>query len=236
MSDSELLGIANGTVVPLFPLSDLVLFPGIVQPLHIFEPRYRQMMDDVLDSSGYLVIGTVLHPDLDAGDLDPLSRGDAPPGGEFSGEGAGPDHGTFDAGGRPSVEPAAVQPLGGLGKVEDYQRLPDGRYVILLRGAARVRLDEVMSERLYRKVVVSLAEETDSSFQEEEACLSRVREATLSRAGVDFSLPSRLSLTEMTDILLLHLKLPPTELYEAFAETSVRRRALNALSLHDERQ
>ncbi|HEY9288956.1 MAG TPA: LON peptidase substrate-binding domain-containing protein, partial [Candidatus Dormibacteraeota bacterium] len=34
--------------IPLFPL-DLVLFPGMVQPLHIFEPRYRQMLADCLE-------------------------------------------------------------------------------------------------------------------------------------------------------------------------------------------
>jgi ATP-dependent Lon protease len=32
---------------PLFPL-ELVLFPGEVQPLHIFEPRYRQLLADCL--------------------------------------------------------------------------------------------------------------------------------------------------------------------------------------------
>jgi Lon protease-like protein len=32
----------------LFPLPDLVLFPSVVQPLHIFEPRYRRLMADAL--------------------------------------------------------------------------------------------------------------------------------------------------------------------------------------------
>jgi Lon protease-like protein len=36
--------------IPLFPLG-LVLFPGMVQPLHIFEPRYREMMKRCLDSA-----------------------------------------------------------------------------------------------------------------------------------------------------------------------------------------
>lgn len=36
--------------IPLFPL-DLVLFPGMVQPLHIFEPRYREMTRFCLDSN-----------------------------------------------------------------------------------------------------------------------------------------------------------------------------------------
>src|SRR5215207_9928300 len=32
----------------LFPLPNLVLFPHVVQPLHVFEPRYRQMTADAL--------------------------------------------------------------------------------------------------------------------------------------------------------------------------------------------
>ena len=32
----------------LFPLPNLVFFPQVVQPLHIFEPRYRQMTADAL--------------------------------------------------------------------------------------------------------------------------------------------------------------------------------------------
>jgi len=35
--------------IPLFPLR-MVLFPGQALPLHIFEPRYRQMMADCLDT------------------------------------------------------------------------------------------------------------------------------------------------------------------------------------------
>jgi ATP-dependent Lon protease len=34
------------TELPIFPLA-LVLFPGVPLPLHIFEPRYRQMLSDV---------------------------------------------------------------------------------------------------------------------------------------------------------------------------------------------
>lgn len=42
--------------VPLFPLH-VVLFPGMALPLHIFEPRYRRMTSDCLDSN--LPIGIV---------------------------------------------------------------------------------------------------------------------------------------------------------------------------------
>jgi uncharacterized protein len=35
-------------LVPLFPLPNVVLFPGAVLPLHIFEERYKRMTADVL--------------------------------------------------------------------------------------------------------------------------------------------------------------------------------------------
>jgi ATP-dependent Lon protease len=41
---SDIVGGANE--LPLFPLST-VLFPGVPLPLHIFEPRYRQMLTDI---------------------------------------------------------------------------------------------------------------------------------------------------------------------------------------------
>ncbi len=45
-------------IIPLFPLPNLVLFPGIRVPLHIFEPRYRQMIADVAE--GDRIIGMML--------------------------------------------------------------------------------------------------------------------------------------------------------------------------------
>lgn len=38
------------TLLPLFPL-DLVLFPGANLPLHIFEPRYQEMISECLERS-----------------------------------------------------------------------------------------------------------------------------------------------------------------------------------------
>ncbi len=34
--------------LPLFPLRGIVLFPGSMLPLHIFEPKYRSMLEDVI--------------------------------------------------------------------------------------------------------------------------------------------------------------------------------------------
>lgn len=44
-------------VIPIFPLPRTVLLPGEVLPLHIFEPRYRSMVRDSLNS--HRVIGIV---------------------------------------------------------------------------------------------------------------------------------------------------------------------------------
>jgi Lon protease-like protein len=44
--------------LPLFPLTDTVLFPHMPLPLHIFEDRYRRMVADVL--AGHGTIGMVL--------------------------------------------------------------------------------------------------------------------------------------------------------------------------------
>ena len=45
-------------LIPLFPLPDVVLFPRVSLPLHIFEPRYRKMVADAMD--GHRTIGMVL--------------------------------------------------------------------------------------------------------------------------------------------------------------------------------
>jgi uncharacterized protein len=44
--------------IPLFPLPNVVLFPNVTLPLHIFEPRYREMVRDALE--GDRIIGMVL--------------------------------------------------------------------------------------------------------------------------------------------------------------------------------
>jgi Lon protease-like protein len=44
--------------LPLFPLPNVVLFPNVFLPLHVFEPRYRAMTADALE--GDRIIGMVL--------------------------------------------------------------------------------------------------------------------------------------------------------------------------------
>jgi len=51
--------------IPIFPLPDAVFFPQMPLPLHVFEPRYREMVKDAL--AGERVIGmTLLQPGWEA--------------------------------------------------------------------------------------------------------------------------------------------------------------------------
>jgi ATP-dependent Lon protease len=47
--------------VRLFPLPNLVLYPHVMQPLHIFEDRYREMLEDAL-AGDHLITMAVLEP------------------------------------------------------------------------------------------------------------------------------------------------------------------------------
>lgn len=102
--------------LPLFPLPGTVFFPHTLLPLHVFEPRYRQMTEHVLDGDGLMAVVLQKHDD-ERGDLSDLHR------------------------------------TAGLGRVVHHERLPDGRFHILLQGIARVSLIEElpMDGRLYRR-------------------------------------------------------------------------------------
>lgn len=65
--DYELDGFPNdfSGEVRLFPLPNLVLFPGCVQPLHIFESRYCEMLEDAMQDDQLIAIAT-LQPGYEA--------------------------------------------------------------------------------------------------------------------------------------------------------------------------
>ena len=94
-------------LLPLFPLPNVVLFPNVFLPLHIFEARYRDMVADAVASDR--MIGMVL----------------LRPGWES------------DYDGRPPVFP-----VGCSGVVTHVERLPDGRYNLVLRGLERFQILE----------------------------------------------------------------------------------------------
>ena len=59
-SPDDFSGIAR-----LFPLPNLVMFPHVLQPLHVFEPRYREMVEAAL-ADDRLIAMAVLAPGWEA--------------------------------------------------------------------------------------------------------------------------------------------------------------------------
>ncbi|HEX8937616.1 MAG TPA: LON peptidase substrate-binding domain-containing protein [Sphingomicrobium sp.] len=51
--------------VPIFPLPGAILFPRSQLPLHIFEPRYREMVRDAIDGAGRIAMVQPLRLDDD---------------------------------------------------------------------------------------------------------------------------------------------------------------------------
>jgi len=101
--------------IPLFPLPETTLFPGVSRPLLIYEPRYREMIADAL--KGSKIIGMVrLRPGFEK-----------------------------DYDGRPPI-----YPVGCAGRIEKYEQLPDGRYVILLQGLTPFRILSEDQRKPYR--------------------------------------------------------------------------------------
>ena len=56
--ESEKKFSGKNPVIPLFPLPTTVFYPNTSLPLHIFEPRYRNMVEDALNGKGE--IGMIL--------------------------------------------------------------------------------------------------------------------------------------------------------------------------------
>ncbi len=110
--------------IPLFPLPNVVLFPRAVVPLHIFEPRYRLMVQHCLDGDG--VFGMVLTRPNGVDDADSphaLDHLDDP----------GP----------------AMHQVGAAGKIVGHRALPDGRSYILVHGLQRFRIGDVGHDEPY---------------------------------------------------------------------------------------
>lgn len=59
LSDEEL------ACLPVFPLPRLVFFPGTFLPLHLFEPRYRDMIEDCMSAGPGCMAVTMLEPDAE---------------------------------------------------------------------------------------------------------------------------------------------------------------------------
>src|SRR5262245_11704691 len=167
--------------IPIFPLPNVVLFPNVFLPLHIFEPRYRQMVDDAL--KGDRIIGMVL----------------LRPGWEGNYEGRPP-----------------VYPIGCAGVVTHAERLPDGRFNIVLRGMEKFRIRGEDAEQLYRQAhVESVLEPAADSFAEAMRSERRRLEALLvpqpEKQAADPKVPSSMADEDLVNALAQYLEFEPVE-------------------------
>ncbi len=149
--------------VPVFPLPGVVLLPEQRLPLHIFEPRYRALVRDALQSHAHLVVANV--------DGDP----------------------TRDA---PGLARVAT-----IGKIVAHQKLPDGRFNILVEGVARVSLEELAVTTAYRRARATLLGDPSSEFAEVRPALRAallsvgsqvIRAARAKQSRFDFDAPTEL--------------------------------------------
>lgn len=99
--------------IALFPLGAASLLPHAVQPLHVFEPRYRQMVEDAL------------------GDAQPADLAQAAPIAMAT---------IAASGGEATPGLPALRPVVCVGRIVQHRRLPDGRHEIALHGVARARI------------------------------------------------------------------------------------------------
>ncbi len=106
MGRPETVRVNFGKPIPIFPLPTVPLLPHAVAPMHIFEDRYRQMVEHALDSSGQIAMAVFQDDDWKQ-----------------------------DYQGRPPVRPCVC-----LGQIVQHERLPDGRFNILLQGICRARI------------------------------------------------------------------------------------------------
>jgi len=54
LDDDEGLGTELLSAVPIFPLPNVVLLPGMVLPLNVFEPRYLELVDHALEGGQHI--------------------------------------------------------------------------------------------------------------------------------------------------------------------------------------
>ena len=131
--------------IALFPLNT-VLLPGAALPLHVFEPRYRTMMSDLL------------------GDVIPGSPGGTPvrTGDDAPSFGVARIREGFEVGGR-----AETHDIGVMAAVEWVRMHSDGTLELLARGTRRFRIDERLEDEPYPRAVVSLLDEPVGSSPDE---------------------------------------------------------------------
>ena len=102
--------------IPIFPLSNFIIFPKTAVPLNIFEPRYVEMINDSMNTNKLI------------GMIQPKSYDDNVP---------------------------ELYEVGCLGKITDFKKSSDSRFLIELKGVIRFDLiKEIDTSKKYRECQV----------------------------------------------------------------------------------
>jgi Lon protease-like protein len=177
--------------MPVFPLPAVVLFPGALMPLHIFEPRYRTMLADSLATNRCLAMGFII---------------------DGSAEGLQ---------GAPRVARVA-----GVGSIVHHAPLPDGRSNIVLKGRARVWLDELPFVPPFRRARARILDDvpTPVSNVERTGLVAAAAACAAACGRPDFELPGGIAPGEIADLCAHQLVADPTARQRTLEELDIAAR------------
>lgn len=205
MSDGEeaTIRVNFGKPMPLFPLDSVALLPQQVLPLHIFEPRYRQMMEHALDGSGQFAMA--------------IFRGRA---------------WKQEYHGRPPLMPAVC-----VGQIAQHEKLPDGRFNLLLQGVCRAKIaGELAPEesRLYRAATLEPVDATvhqddelaeAREYLEEALADGPLAQLAAARAVLEYVQNAEVPTSALLELVSFTMLSGKTLRYRLLAEGDVQRRA-----------
>jgi Lon protease-like protein len=180
--------------LPLFPLQQVVLFPGMLLPLYVFEPRYVALLRHVLTSHRSLSVVQVQESQADM-----------------------------------SANPAIAE-IAGVGTIVDCSELPHNRYNIVLRGRARVRLQELSFDPPYRRALASLLATPDDQVPGIELAAMHSAVATFTQLvrkrdpSFELRLPKDATAGAVADACAHHLVLDARDRQAVLEALEVRKR------------
>lgn len=195
--------------IPIFPLPNVVFFPKIFLPLHIFEERYKTMIIDALHNDQK--VGMILLQ-----------------------EGWEQDY--F------GVPP--VHLIGCVGKIEAHEKLPQGRFNILLRGLSRFQIIDFLQKEPYRIARVQLLNddplllETDQQRSERKAFLNQFLRYLNDVLGIELEeqkLDRSASLESMVNQVAATLDIPVMQKQQLLEMSGVAKRYGIIRGIIDER-
>ena len=139
----------------------------------------------------------------------------------------------------------AIYPVGCSGVVTHFEKLPDGRYNIVLRGLDRFRIAEEDHQRSYRRAMIdplperSVTEDDRAMIRRQRSRLETLLSPAADRAGIeakgsrasDRRMPASMSDEDTVNALAQYLDFEPLEKQALLEKPSLRARAESLVEL-----